>query len=80
MLCVCVCCYAVVNVVLLCCCAVVNVVLLCCCVVCVAQYQCPEDSQCVDYHKVCDQHPDCLDGLDEQNCTRGTRHTHTHPL
>ncbi|XP_041959008.1 transmembrane protease serine 6 [Alosa sapidissima] len=39
--------------------------------VCVAQYQCPEDGQCVDYHKVCDQHPDCLDGMDEQNCTKG---------
>ncbi|XP_063059142.1 transmembrane protease serine 6 [Engraulis encrasicolus] len=39
--------------------------------VCIAQYRCPEDSQCVDFHKVCDQHPDCLDGLDEQNCNKG---------
>ncbi|XP_036425941.1 transmembrane protease serine 6 isoform X1 [Colossoma macropomum] len=39
--------------------------------VCIAQYRCPEDSQCVDYYKVCDQHPDCSDGGDEKNCTRG---------
>ncbi|KAL2086971.1 hypothetical protein ACEWY4_018030 [Coilia grayii] len=39
--------------------------------VCIAQFQCPEDSQCVDYHKVCDSHLDCLDGEDEQHCTRG---------
>ncbi|XP_066519682.1 transmembrane protease serine 6 [Hoplias malabaricus] len=39
--------------------------------VCIAQYQCPEDSQCVDYYKVCDQHLDCSDGGDEKNCTQG---------
>ncbi|KAF7217805.1 transmembrane protease serine 6 [Nothobranchius furzeri] len=39
--------------------------------VCVAQYTCPEDSQCVDYYKVCDQHPDCLKATDEMNCTGG---------
>ncbi|XP_007231264.3 transmembrane protease serine 6 isoform X2 [Astyanax mexicanus] len=39
--------------------------------VCIAQYQCPEDSQCVDYYKVCDQHPDCTNGDDEKNCTQG---------
>lgn len=39
--------------------------------VCVAQYQCSEDSQCVDYYKVCDQHPDCPEASDEMNCTNG---------
>ncbi|XP_043971515.1 transmembrane protease serine 6 isoform X2 [Gambusia affinis] len=39
--------------------------------VCVAQYTCPEDSQCVDYYKVCDQHPDCPEASDEMNCTDG---------
>ncbi|XP_034388451.1 transmembrane protease serine 6 [Cyclopterus lumpus] len=39
--------------------------------VCVAQYQCPEDSQCVDYYKVCDQLPDCPEATDEMNCTDG---------
>lgn len=39
--------------------------------VCVAQFQCPEDSQCVDYYKVCDQHPDCPEATDEMNCTKG---------
>uniref|UniRef100_UPI003AAD8782 transmembrane protease serine 6 n=1 Tax=Centroberyx gerrardi TaxID=166262 RepID=UPI003AAD8782 len=43
--------------------------------VCVAQYQCPEDSQCVDYFKVCDQHPDCPKAMDEENCTEGVRCT-----
>ncbi|KAM9857053.1 transmembrane protease serine 6 [Aulostomus maculatus] len=38
--------------------------------VCVAQYQCLEDSQCVDYYKVCDQHPDCPEASDEMNCSR----------
>ncbi|KAL1273492.1 hypothetical protein QQF64_029354, partial [Cirrhinus molitorella] len=37
--------------------------------VCIAQFQCSEDSQCVDYYKVCDQHPDCIEGSDEDNCT-----------
>ncbi|KAM3623533.1 uncharacterized protein V6R79_012253 [Siganus canaliculatus] len=37
--------------------------------VCVAQFQCAEDSQCVDYYKVCDQHPDCPEASDEMNCT-----------
>ncbi|RXN32556.1 transmembrane protease serine 6 [Labeo rohita] len=37
--------------------------------VCIAQFQCLEDSQCVDYYKVCDQHPDCIEGSDEENCT-----------
>lgn len=44
---------------------------VCVCTVCVAQYQCPEDSQCVDYYKVCDQHPDCPEASDEMNCTDG---------
>ncbi|KAM6972405.1 transmembrane protease serine 6 [Aplochiton taeniatus] len=39
--------------------------------VCVAQYQCPENSQCVDYFKLCDQHPDCPRAMDEENCTQG---------
>ncbi|XP_030638419.1 transmembrane protease serine 6 [Chanos chanos] len=39
--------------------------------VCIAQYQCPEDSRCIDYYKVCDQHLDCPDGMDEANCTLG---------
>ncbi|XP_061576527.1 transmembrane protease serine 6 isoform X2 [Cololabis saira] len=39
--------------------------------VCVAQFKCPEDSQCVDYYKVCDQHPDCPEATDEMNCTDG---------
>nr|XP_021332645.1 LOW QUALITY PROTEIN: transmembrane protease serine 6 [Danio rerio] len=39
--------------------------------VCIAQFQCTEDSQCVDYYKVCDQHPDCIEGSDEDNCTHG---------
>lgn len=39
--------------------------------VCVAQFICPEDSQCVDYYKVCDQHPDCPEATDEMNCTEG---------
>ncbi|XP_034150112.1 transmembrane protease serine 6 isoform X2 [Esox lucius] len=39
--------------------------------VCVAQYQCPEDSRCVDHFKVCDQHPDCPEAMDEENCTEG---------
>ncbi|XP_048056798.1 transmembrane protease serine 6 isoform X2 [Megalobrama amblycephala] len=39
--------------------------------VCIAQFQCSEDSQCVDYYKVCDQHPDCSEGSDEDNCTHG---------
>lgn len=42
-----------------------------CVSVCVAQFQCPEDSQCVDYYKVCDHHPDCLEASDEMNCTAG---------
>nr|XP_055069578.1 transmembrane protease serine 6 [Misgurnus anguillicaudatus] len=37
--------------------------------VCIAQFQCTEDSRCVDYYKVCDQHSDCSEGSDEQNCT-----------
>uniref|UniRef100_H3DNB5 Transmembrane serine protease 6 n=1 Tax=Tetraodon nigroviridis TaxID=99883 RepID=H3DNB5_TETNG len=36
--------------------------------VCVAQFQCLEDSQCVDYYKVCDQHPDCSEASDEDPC------------
>ncbi|KAJ8406710.1 hypothetical protein AAFF_G00296260 [Aldrovandia affinis] len=43
--------------------------------VCVAQYQCPEDSQCVDYFKVCDHHPDCEQGMDEENCSEGVECT-----
>ncbi|XP_028253490.1 transmembrane protease serine 6 isoform X2 [Parambassis ranga] len=43
--------------------------------VCVAQYKCPEDSQCVDYYKVCDQHPDCPEATDEMNCTKGVECT-----
>ncbi|KAJ8001646.1 hypothetical protein DPEC_G00171630 [Dallia pectoralis] len=43
--------------------------------VCVARYQCPEDSQCVDYYKVCDQHPDCPEAMDEENCTEGVHCT-----
>ncbi|XP_064179798.1 transmembrane protease serine 6 isoform X1 [Anguilla rostrata] len=43
--------------------------------VCVAQYQCPEDSQCVDYFKVCDHHADCEQGMDEENCTEGVECT-----
>ncbi|XP_056136135.1 transmembrane protease serine 6 [Lampris incognitus] len=43
--------------------------------VCVAQYQCPEDSRCVEYLKVCDQHPDCPDAMDEENCTDGVKCT-----
>ncbi|TSK62641.1 Transmembrane protease serine 6 [Bagarius yarrelli] len=39
--------------------------------VCIAQYRCPGDSQCVDYYKLCDQHQDCSDGSDEKNCTMG---------
>ncbi|XP_067316614.1 transmembrane protease serine 6 isoform X2 [Pseudorasbora parva] len=41
--------------------------------VCIAQFQCSEDSQCVDYYKVCDQHPDCSEGSDEDNCTHGVQ-------
>ncbi|KAM6940279.1 transmembrane protease serine 6 [Xenentodon cancila] len=43
--------------------------------VCVAQFKCPEDSQCVDYYKVCDQHPDCPEATDEMNCTDGVECT-----
>uniref|UniRef100_A0A3P8YZU7 Transmembrane serine protease 6 n=1 Tax=Esox lucius TaxID=8010 RepID=A0A3P8YZU7_ESOLU len=43
--------------------------------VCVAQYQCPEDSRCVDHFKVCDQHPDCPEAMDEENCTEGVHCT-----
>ncbi|XP_037327817.2 transmembrane protease serine 6 [Pungitius pungitius] len=43
--------------------------------VCAAQYQCPEDSRCVDYYKVCDQLPDCPEATDEMNCTDGVRCT-----
>ncbi|XP_042247684.1 transmembrane protease serine 6 [Thunnus maccoyii] len=43
--------------------------------VCVAQYQCPEDSQCVDYYKVCDDHPDCPEATDEMNCSDGVHCT-----
>lgn len=39
--------------------------------VCIAQYRCLRDSQCIDYYKLCDQHQDCTDGSDEQNCTVG---------
>ncbi|XP_051985798.1 transmembrane protease serine 6 isoform X1 [Xyrauchen texanus] len=39
--------------------------------VCIAQFQCTEDSQCVDLYKVCDQHSDCREGSDEHNCTHG---------
>lgn len=42
-----------------------------CVSVCVAQFQCLEDSQCVDYYKVCDHHPDCSEASDEMNCTAG---------
>ncbi|KAF7651877.1 hypothetical protein LDENG_00104210 [Lucifuga dentata] len=41
--------------------------------VCVAQYQCPESRQCVDFDKVCDQHPDCPEATEEQNCTSGVQ-------
>lgn len=51
---------------------------LCVCVsVCAAQFKCPEDSQCVDYYKVCDQHPDCPEATDEMNCTEGNKLTPT---
>ncbi|XP_041641491.1 transmembrane protease serine 6 isoform X2 [Cheilinus undulatus] len=43
--------------------------------VCVAQFQCPDDSQCVDYYKVCDHHPDCPEATDEMNCTDGVQCT-----
>ncbi|XP_018601581.1 transmembrane protease serine 6 [Scleropages formosus] len=43
--------------------------------VCTAQYQCPEDSQCLDYFKVCDHHLDCPNGMDEDNCTEGVQCT-----
>ncbi|KAM4594240.1 transmembrane protease serine 6 [Fundulus diaphanus] len=43
--------------------------------VCVAQYKCPEDNQCVDYYKVCDQYPDCPEASDEMNCTDGVECT-----
>lgn len=43
--------------------------------VCVAQYECPEDSQCLDYFKVCDNYPDCVKGKDEANCTKGVKCT-----
>ncbi|XP_070684275.1 transmembrane protease serine 6 [Pempheris klunzingeri] len=43
--------------------------------VCVAKFQCPEDSQCVDYYKLCDQHPDCPEATDEMNCTDGVQCT-----
>ncbi|AWP05217.1 hypothetical protein SMAX5B_011328 [Scophthalmus maximus] len=45
--------------------------------VCVAQYRCPEDGQCVDYDKVCDKHPDCPEATDEMNCTDGVQCTDT---
>ncbi|XP_058876894.1 transmembrane protease serine 6-like isoform X1 [Acipenser ruthenus] len=37
--------------------------------VCTGQYRCPEDSQCLDYYKLCDHHQDCLNATDEDNCT-----------
>ncbi|XP_047434013.1 transmembrane protease serine 6 isoform X2 [Mugil cephalus] len=43
--------------------------------VCVAQFKCPEDSQCVDYYKLCDEHPDCPEASDEMNCTEGVQCT-----
>uniref|UniRef100_A0A7N6BHW6 Transmembrane serine protease 6 n=1 Tax=Anabas testudineus TaxID=64144 RepID=A0A7N6BHW6_ANATE len=43
--------------------------------VCAAQFQCPEDSRCVEYYKVCDQHPDCPEATDEMNCTEGVQCT-----
>ncbi|XP_034043609.1 transmembrane protease serine 6 [Thalassophryne amazonica] len=43
--------------------------------VCMAQYQCPEDSQCLDFYKVCNQHPDCPEGSDEMNCTHAVQCT-----
>ncbi|XP_020499536.1 transmembrane protease serine 6 isoform X1 [Labrus bergylta] len=43
--------------------------------VCAGQFQCPEDSQCVDYYKLCDQHPDCPEATDEMNCTDGVQCT-----
>ncbi|XP_061883388.1 transmembrane protease serine 6 [Entelurus aequoreus] len=42
---------------------------------CVAQFQCPEDSRCGDYYKLCDQHPDCTDTSDTINCTQGVQCT-----
>ncbi|KAF3687986.1 Transmembrane protease serine 6 [Channa argus] len=45
--------------------------------VCAAQYQCPENSQCVDNYKVCDEHPDCPEASDEMNCTEGVQCTDT---
>ncbi|TRY56341.1 hypothetical protein DNTS_034954 [Danionella cerebrum] len=38
---------------------------------CIAKFQCSEDTQCVDFYKMCDEHPDCRDGTDEYNCTQG---------
>ncbi|KAJ8263894.1 hypothetical protein GJAV_G00142810 [Gymnothorax javanicus] len=43
--------------------------------VCVAQYECPEDSRCIDYFEVCDDHPDCRRGKDEADCTNGVECT-----
>lgn len=49
----------------------VNCISTVCGTVCVAQFQCLEDGQCVDYYKVCDHHPDCAEASDEMNCTAG---------
>ncbi|XP_068798893.1 transmembrane protease serine 6 isoform X1 [Struthio camelus] len=39
--------------------------------VCSAKFQCPEDSTCIEFSRVCNQQLDCVNGSDEEQCSEG---------
>ncbi|KAJ1173681.1 hypothetical protein NDU88_005507 [Pleurodeles waltl] len=41
--------------------------------ICPAQFQCQEDSTCLDYSRVCDEKQDCTNGSDEEHCHEGVQ-------